>query len=147
MLHSKYSCDTLLPGLNPPIKRIHCRTSGPVHTGRGAPCNMRTQIMEHTAVNGSVHTGCKQHERVCVQICTQICLCVLCERGLRFSNVHFLGGYSPRQLVFEKLSLLFFSHCHLGNMKNCLFRSNVSGSCFGQTVNSGICVNRVLRSV
>ncbi len=44
---------------------------GPVHTGRGAPCNMRMQIMEHTAVNGSVHTGC-----------TQICLRVLCERGL-----------------------------------------------------------------
>ncbi len=25
--------------------------------------------MEHTAVNGSVHTGCKQHQRVCMQIC------------------------------------------------------------------------------
>ncbi len=34
---------------------------GPVHTGRGAPCNTCMQIMEHTAVNGSVHTGCKQH--------------------------------------------------------------------------------------
>ncbi len=29
-------------------------------------------------VNGSVHTGCKQHQRVC----TQICLRVLCEQGL-----------------------------------------------------------------
>ena len=31
---------------------------GPVHTGRGAPCNMRTQITEHTEVNRSLHTGC-----------------------------------------------------------------------------------------
>ncbi len=52
---------------------------GPVHTGRGAPCNTCMQIMERTAVNGSVHTGCKQHQRVCTQICMQICLCVLCE--------------------------------------------------------------------
>ena len=55
---------------------------GPIHTGCGAPCNMRTQIMEHTAVNGSVHTGCMQHQRVCTQICVQIYLRVLCERGL-----------------------------------------------------------------
>ena len=55
---------------------------GPIHTGRGAPCNMHLQIMEHTAVNGSVHTGCRQHQRVCTQICVQICLCVLCEWGL-----------------------------------------------------------------
>ena len=52
---------------------------GPVRTGRGAPCNRCKQIMGHTVVNGSVHTGCKQHQRVC----TQICLRVLCERGLR----------------------------------------------------------------
>ncbi len=38
--------------------------------------------MEHTAVNGSVHTACKQHQMVCKQICVQICLRVLCERGL-----------------------------------------------------------------
>ncbi len=57
--------------------------SGPVHTGRGAPCNRCKQIMGHTAVNGSVHTGCKQHQRLCAQICMQICLRALCERGLR----------------------------------------------------------------
>ncbi len=34
---------------------------GPVHTGRGSPCNKHTQIMEHTVANGSVHTGCTQH--------------------------------------------------------------------------------------
>ena len=34
--------------------------------------------MEQTAVNRSVHTGCKQH-----RICTQICLGILCERELR----------------------------------------------------------------
>ncbi len=54
-----------------------------IHTGRGAPHNKHMQIMEHTAINGSIHTGCKQHQRVCVQICVQICLCVLCEWGLR----------------------------------------------------------------
>ncbi len=51
---------------------------GPVHTGRGAPCNTRMQIMEYIVVNGSVHTACKQHQR-----CVQMCLRVLCERGLR----------------------------------------------------------------
>ncbi len=40
------------------------------------------QILEHIIINGSVHTGCKQHQRVCMQICMQICLCILCERGL-----------------------------------------------------------------
>ncbi len=53
----------------------------PFHTGRGAPRNTHTQIIEHTAVNGSVHTACKQHQIVCMQICVQMCLCVLCERG------------------------------------------------------------------
>ena len=38
---------------------VHPPVLGPVHTGRGAPCNTRAKIMEHTAVNGSVHTGCK----------------------------------------------------------------------------------------
>ncbi len=55
---------------------------GPVHTGRGAPRNRRTQILEHIIINGSVHTGCKQHQKVCTQIGMQICLRVLCERGL-----------------------------------------------------------------
>ena len=36
--------------------------------------------MEHLVVNGSVHTACKQHQRVCMQSCAQMCLCVLCER-------------------------------------------------------------------
>ncbi len=43
----------------------------------------RMQIMEHTAENRSIHTGCKQHQRVCMQICAQIYLRVLCVRGLR----------------------------------------------------------------
>ncbi len=46
---------------------------GPVHTGRGAPCN--------TAVNWSFHKGCKQHQSIFTQNCTQINLRVLCERG------------------------------------------------------------------
>ena len=43
-----------------------------------------TQDAEHTVVNGSVHTACKQHQRLCAQICVQICLRVLCERGPGF---------------------------------------------------------------
>ncbi len=54
-------------------------TYGPVHTGRGAPRNMPTLIMKHIVVNGSVHTACKQHKRVCMQMCLR----VLCERALR----------------------------------------------------------------
>ncbi len=37
---------------------------------------------------GSVHTSCKQHQRVCTQICAQICLCVLCECRLTKSHPH-----------------------------------------------------------
>ncbi len=37
--------------------------------------------MEHIVVDGSVHTACKQHQRIFTQICMQICLCVLCELG------------------------------------------------------------------
>ncbi len=44
------------------------------------------QIMEHTAVNGSVHTAHKQHQRICMQICAQMGFRVLCELGLRFST-------------------------------------------------------------
>ncbi len=43
-----------------------------------------TQAMGYIAANGSVHTGCTQHQRVCTQICVQICLHVLCERGLSY---------------------------------------------------------------
>ncbi len=62
-----------------------------VHTGR----NTHTQIMEHTAVNGSDHTGCKQHQRVCMQICVQICLRILCEWGPSCQKLLFFlhGGW------------------------------------------------------
>ena len=55
---------------------------GPVHTGRGAPRNRHMQLLEHIIINGSVHTGCKQHQRVCMQICVQTCLRILCEQSL-----------------------------------------------------------------
>ncbi len=80
---------------------------GPVHTGRGAPRNGRTQIMEHIVVNGSVHTACKQHQRVCKQICVQICFCILCERDLRVKTccssvlrVAVLGDQSKKNNVY-----------------------------------------------
>ena len=34
---------------------------------------MRMQIMEHTAVNGSVHTGYMQHQRVSRKFCKFAC--------------------------------------------------------------------------
>ena len=36
----------------------------------------------HIVVNESIHTACKQHQRVCTQICVEMCLRVLCERAL-----------------------------------------------------------------
>ena len=48
---------------------------GPVHTGRGAPCDTHMQIMRHTAVNGSIHTGLQTTSKGL----QQICLRVLCE--------------------------------------------------------------------
>ncbi len=61
---------------------------------------MRTQIMEHTAVNGSVHTGCTQHQRVCMLIC----LCVLCEWGLKAECPyhHVITGGQPTQGISLK---------------------------------------------
>ncbi len=44
--------------------------------------------MEHIAVNRSVHTACKQQHRIAMQICTQMCFCVLCELGLNWRNVN-----------------------------------------------------------
>ncbi len=46
----------------------HCqcilhRSLGPVHTGRKAPRNRRTQSMGHTVVNVIVHTACKQKKK------------------------------------------------------------------------------------
>ncbi len=47
---------------------------GPVHTGRGAPSNRHMQILEHMIINGSVHTGCKQHQRFAPRFaCTSVC--------------------------------------------------------------------------
>ncbi len=66
------------PSVCPPATDSKC----PVHTGRGAPGNRRTQIMKHIVVNGSIHTACKQHQMICMQICTQMYLPVLCERAL-----------------------------------------------------------------
>ncbi len=74
---------------HPPTLQRTNENLGPIHTGRGAPCNMRMQIIEHTVVNRSVHTGCTQHQRVCTQIGVQVCLCLLCERGL---NVQIFFG-------------------------------------------------------
>ncbi len=53
--------------------------SSPVHTGWGAPCNWCMQWMEHTVINGNVHTAHKQH-----QICKSACLsCVNGALGVR----------------------------------------------------------------
>ncbi len=59
--------------------------SGLVHTGRGTPRNRRLQILKHTAVNGSVHTACTQHQRICVKFCIQICFHILCVLGTRLN--------------------------------------------------------------
>ncbi len=87
---------------------------GPVLTGRGAPCNMRMQIMEHTAVNGSVPTGCKQHQSVWMQICGQICLCVLCEWGPR-SRIWDTEALRAQFFMDFRLSFSFGMVCSLSS--------------------------------
>ncbi len=71
---------------------------GPVHTGRGAPCNRHTQNMERIVVNGSVHTGCKQHQRFSTKFCVQICLRVLCERGHTISELQKIADFYAGRL-------------------------------------------------
>ena len=51
---------------------------------------MHMQIMEHILVNGSVHTACKQHQRV------QMCFRLLCERGLNNKELRILICFAPR---------------------------------------------------
>ncbi len=53
---------------------------GPVHTGRRAPRNRCTQIMEHIVVNGSVHTAGKWHQRVCTKFACK-CAYASCVNG------------------------------------------------------------------
>ncbi len=57
------------------------RTTEGIFRPTAGPCSHRTQstsqqaymqIMEHTVVNWSVHTACKQHHRVCVQISLRV---------------------------------------------------------------------------
>ncbi len=70
----------MLPSILVLLKTLDLRRElGPVHTRCRAPRNTSMQIIEHIVVNGSV----KQHQRVCTQICMQMCLYVLCERALR----------------------------------------------------------------
>ncbi len=44
------------------------------------PSSHRTQIMEYILVNESVHTACKQHQKVCTQIVRK-CAYVSCANG------------------------------------------------------------------
>ena len=75
---------------------------GPVHTGRRAPRNTLTQSMEHIVVNGSVHTACKQYQRVY----TQMCLHILCERGLRPRTLKLSGLYTSCTAVIVILVVI-----------------------------------------
>ncbi len=65
--------------------------------------------MEHTAVNGSVHTSCKQHQRVCTQICVQICLRVLCEWGIKLLTSEVIkktANFTKVALLMEAVNVL-----------------------------------------
>ena len=89
---------------------------GPIHTGWGVPCNTHMQIMEHTALNGSVHTGCKHHQRVCTQICAQIRLRVLCESGPNEPTLHFTSNsltarHYERVDLYQCRSRMQGGHC------------------------------------
>ncbi len=101
---------------------------GPVHTGRGAPRNMRTQISEHIMVIGSVHTGCKQYQRVCTQICMQMCKRVLCERGLIIcplsANVTFRFKFTCQTSLVSQTCAQLFKYPVL--RPQCAFRSYIN---------------------
>ncbi len=58
------------------------------------------QTKEHIVVNESVHTACKQHQRVCMQICLQMCSRTLCEWG---PNLRVHGKTSKHQSIDSKL--------------------------------------------
>ncbi len=102
---------------------------GPIHTGHGAPHNTRTQIMEHTIANGSVHTGCKKHQRVCMHICTQICLRVLYEQGLGLTSPKRQGMGTPQIGIYQAGKLSGIVHAYFQTFRQaaeyfCLFASN-----------------------
>ena len=64
--------------------------------------NRCTRRMEHIVVNGSVHTACKQHQRMSTKTCAEICFRVLCERGLRqHKSWCHLRSDVPQHLVFS----------------------------------------------
>ncbi len=82
---------------------LHCVThkqlslwklyEGPVHTGRRTPRNRHMQIFGHIVVNGSVHTGCKQHQRVCTQFARKSAH-ASCVNGPKASKIHPHSGPS-----------------------------------------------------
>ncbi len=87
--------------------------------------------MEHTAVNGSVHTGCKQHQRVCAQN-----LRVLCEWGpsifrtfphnLSYKNRHWRKLKPPPWFSFNQ------GHHHFEQILDHIFNKKLGtgASCF-----------------
>ncbi len=52
-------------------------TLGPVHNRRRSTLRKAARKQWDILLQMGVFTGCTQHQRVCTQICMQICLCVL----------------------------------------------------------------------
>ena len=75
--HTKHVCIATLQQHSPFLQDAAPFTQDAGHLAEGT-----SQAMGHIAANGSVHTGCTQHQRVCMQISMQICLHILCELGL-----------------------------------------------------------------
>ncbi len=69
--------------------------TGPIHTGRDAQCD--ASKWDLLMWIRSVHTGCKQHQRKNVRICTR----VLCGLGLCFVNFCFLSCWPVHTNAFS----------------------------------------------
>ncbi len=97
-------------------------------------CNVPfSQDAEHLANNGThcAQLECShslQHQRLVARICMQICLCVLCERGLRTSpkgTTWQLAGRINEQFWFVCRVLLVPGGWRGGGAFRCLFQLRV----------------------
>ncbi len=64
------------------IQKAHPSCLGQIHTGRRTWRAMQCKQMGPVAINASVHTACKQHQRKNIPICASVASRVLCELGL-----------------------------------------------------------------
>ncbi len=112
---------------------------GPIHTGRGATRNKRTQIM------GVFTQVASNNQRVCVQTCLR----VLCEQGLEEERIVFGGGgftLNSQNVVcalsVKNTSSLYAkaNFCLRRTNMQCIFQCEISVSQYGEILSSVILI-------